>query len=125
MKTRQDNNLTDHIGTVYVENETDLQWSIGSGAICDKNQIRQLRDRSYKSNLYEKQNKLSWPIGPGVDCDENQIRQRRDWSYRCVLCQKQNWDVVTDCISAVYTENEIELLWPIKLVVVYDENQTW
>ena len=40
MKTRQDNNLIDHTGTVYAEIESELSWLIGSGAICDENQTR-------------------------------------------------------------------------------------
>ena len=37
MKTRQDNNVTDHIGVVYVENETKLPCLIGLGTINDEN----------------------------------------------------------------------------------------
>ena len=29
-----------------------------------------------------------------------------------------------DCASAIYAENDIELVWLIKSGVVYDENQT-
>ena len=29
---------------------------------------------------------------------------------------------VTDCISAVYVEYDIELSWPIRSGVIYDEN---
>ena len=29
---------------------------------------------------------------------------------------------VTNCIGVVYVENEIELSWPIRPSVVYDEN---
>ena len=34
---------------------------------------------------------------------------------------KQNNDV-TDCICVVYVDNEIELLWLVKLGAVYDRN---
>ena len=37
MKTRHDNNVTNHIGAVNTENETELSWLIRSGAIYDKN----------------------------------------------------------------------------------------
>ena len=33
--------MSDRIGTVYVENETKLSWSIEPGVVCDENQIRQ------------------------------------------------------------------------------------
>lgn len=40
MKIRQDNNLTDHIGAIYIENNTKLfDWPNELGTICDKNQI--------------------------------------------------------------------------------------
>ena len=35
---------------------------------------------------------------------------------------KQDNDVI-DCIDAIYEENETQLLWPIRLRTVYDENQ--
>ena len=37
MKTKQDNNVTDHIGAIHIENETMLSWSIEPGALCDEN----------------------------------------------------------------------------------------
>ena len=36
MKTRQDNDVTDHIGEVYIENDTELSWTIESGVNCDE-----------------------------------------------------------------------------------------
>ena len=44
MKIRQDNDVTDPTGAVYVENNTELSWLIGLGANYDKNQIGQLCD---------------------------------------------------------------------------------
>ena len=35
MKTRHNNDMTDCIGAVYAENEIDLLWTIGLGAIWD------------------------------------------------------------------------------------------
>ena len=35
MKTRHNNDMTDCIGAVYTENEIDLLWMIGLGAIWD------------------------------------------------------------------------------------------
>ena len=37
MKVKQDNNVTDHIGLVYVETETKLLGPIWLGALCDEN----------------------------------------------------------------------------------------
>ena len=34
-KTKQDNDLTDRKGAVYIENETEHSWLIGLRAICD------------------------------------------------------------------------------------------
>ena len=36
-KTRQDNDMTDCIGTIYVENETELSWPIKLGVVYDEN----------------------------------------------------------------------------------------
>ena len=36
-KTRQDNDLTDHIGPVYIENEIKLLWPIRRGTFYDEN----------------------------------------------------------------------------------------
>ena len=44
MKTKQDNDMTNHISAVYVENDTELSWPIGLGAVCEENQIGQQRD---------------------------------------------------------------------------------
>ena len=37
IKTTQDNNMINHIGVVYIENETEIPCFIGVGAIYDKN----------------------------------------------------------------------------------------
>ena len=39
--TREDNDVTNHIGAVYIENNTELSWSIGSSGIYTENQIGQ------------------------------------------------------------------------------------
>lgn len=53
----------------------------------------------------EIETQLSGPIWPCAACDET----------------KQDNDVI-DHTSVVYVENEIELLWSIKLSVIYDKN---
>ena len=40
MKTKQDNDMTDHIVVVYIENDIELSWPIRFGAICVKDQTR-------------------------------------------------------------------------------------
>ena len=37
MKTRQDNDMTNSIGVVYLKNKTELSWLIRPGIVCDKN----------------------------------------------------------------------------------------
>ena len=37
MNTKEDNDVIDHIGVVYVKNDTKLSWSIKSGGDCDEN----------------------------------------------------------------------------------------
>ena len=44
MKTRQDNDMTNHIDTVYAKNDIELLWPIEPIVDCDKNQIGQLHD---------------------------------------------------------------------------------
>ena len=44
MKTRQDNDVTNGIGVVYVENDNELSWLIRLGANCDEIQIWQKYD---------------------------------------------------------------------------------
>lgn len=51
METKKDNDVFDPISAFYVENETELFWSIESGAVCDENQIGKWHDQSYKSSL--------------------------------------------------------------------------
>ena len=55
-KTKQDKDATDGISAIYAENNTELSWSIELGVDCDKNQIRQLCDWSYRSGLCQKWN---------------------------------------------------------------------
>ena len=37
MKTREDNDVIDHIGVVYIKNDTKLLWPIRLGANYDEN----------------------------------------------------------------------------------------
>ena len=40
-KTRQDNNVTDHIGLLYIKNETQLLWLIRQVIVYDEDEIGQ------------------------------------------------------------------------------------
>ena len=44
MKTRQDNDMTNRIGAVYVKSDTELLWSTESGGVCDENKRGQRHD---------------------------------------------------------------------------------
>ena len=51
-KTRQDNDVIDHIGLVYTEIEIELLGHIWPGVVCDEYQIGQWLDWSYRCDLY-------------------------------------------------------------------------
>ena len=59
MKMRQDNNMTDHEGPLYTENETELLWLIQQEMVYDEDQTIQQCDWSYKYGLRWNQN---WTI---------------------------------------------------------------
>ena len=50
-KTKQDNDVIDHTGVIYVKNDAKLSSSIRSDADCDENQIWQLSDLLYRYDL--------------------------------------------------------------------------
>ena len=54
MKTKQDNDMTDHIGLVYAKIKTELLWAIWPSAIYDENQIGKGCDWSYRCGLRQK-----------------------------------------------------------------------
>ena len=51
MKTKQDNNVIDHIGEFYGKNDTELSWPIGPSAVSDKYKREQWHDRSYSTSM--------------------------------------------------------------------------
>lgn len=73
-KVRHDNDVTECIGTNYVEIDIELSWVIWSSIICDKTiQDNDMTNR--KGVVYAiNDTKLLWPIKPGTICDENQLR---------------------------------------------------
>ena len=52
LKTRQDNDMTDHIGAVYAKNDNELLWHVGLGDNYDEKQTRQLWDETYMFSLH-------------------------------------------------------------------------
>ena len=44
MITREDNDVSNHTGVVYTDNDAKLSWPIRSSVNYDENQIGQLRD---------------------------------------------------------------------------------
>lgn len=82
--------MTDRTGTVYVENEIELSWPIGSGVVYDEKQ-QENNVIDHNGEVYTKNDiEVSWSIWSSVDCDKNKIGQLRDWSYRWGLRWKQN-----------------------------------
>ena len=61
MKTRQDNNITDRIGMVYVETETEMLGNIWPKMISDENQIGQRYDNCTGVVYTWNETKLSQP----------------------------------------------------------------
>ena len=52
MKIGQDNNMTNRISAIYVENNYELSWPMGPSAICDENMTEQQCDQLYKCAVY-------------------------------------------------------------------------
>ena len=77
-KTRQDNDMIDSIGAIYVENEIELSWLIRPGIVYEvtkqNNDVTKHTCVIYAENDIE----LLWSIGLGFVCDENQIGQLHD-----------------------------------------------
>ena len=88
-KTRQDNDMSDHIGVVYVEIKIELPRLIEQDAFYHENEIRQWRDRSYSVIFIEYDIEMSWLIGQCVVYDKDEIGQRRDQSYKTALRWKE------------------------------------
>ena len=110
MKTRQDNNMINHIGAIYHENEIELSWLIGSGAVYEKNQKGQQHDRLHRACLCQKWYSFeqSRPIKLGAFFEENKIGQWHDQSYKCNIWWKR----------------ETKLSWSIESGVVCDKKKT-
>lgn len=106
-KTKQDNDMTDYIGAVYAENDIEPSGPIKPSAIFHDKWIRQRCDRLYKCDLCRKK-KLSY--------HDRQDRVQ----FMTKMTQKND---MTNHPSAVYAENDIELLGLIRPGAVSHENQ--
>lgn len=96
MKSRQDNNVTDHIALVYSKIETELSGLIWLGAVCEENQTGQRYDWSYRFVYTEIEIELSGLTWMGAVYDENYTRQQYDRLYKYGLHQKRYWTFVID-----------------------------
>ena len=89
MKTRHDNDVTDH--TMQSTSKMKLNcWDLYDWvqSVMKTKQYYVVIDHT--GAVYTKnETELSWPIRLSVIRDENQIEQQHDWSYRCDLRQKQ------------------------------------
>ena len=92
-KTRQDNDVIDHIGMTNAEIKIELSRLIKLGAIFNRNKTWLRYDQSYKYGRHRKQN---WVVMTDLD--------------------------MSDHIGLVYAEIKIELSRPIWPSAVYDEN---
>ena len=77
-KTKQDNDVTDCIGLVYSEIETELSRPIWLGVVYDENQIEKWHDWLYKCGIHRKQNLAIVFDQIDVIYDENQTGQQFD-----------------------------------------------
>ena len=141
IKIKLDNNVIACTGVVYTKNDTKLLWPIGSSANCDENQIRQLRDWSYKCGLRWKQTWVVMINQTGYDLWKKpngttmwlimqvlptlklkfNYRDLFYWVWSMIKTRKDN--NVTNCTGMVYTKNEIELYKPIRPIFICEENQ--
>ena len=63
--------MTDHIDTIYIKNDTELSWPIGSSVVCGENQTEQRQDQFVGLVYAEIKIEQSAPIWPTILYDEN------------------------------------------------------
>lgn len=73
-KTKQDN-MTDHIGAVYIKNKIELLWLIRLGVVTNENKQDNGVTKCIGTTYIENNTRLSRLIGSGTDYDDNQIGQ--------------------------------------------------
>lgn len=70
MKTKQNNDVTDRIGFVYVKNDIKLSEPIRSGAICDESKENNNVIDRIGLVYAENHSRMSKPFRPSAVCDE-------------------------------------------------------
>ena len=105
-KTKEDNNVTKRADAVYIKNETKLLWPIEPGPVSNEGQIRQWRDRSYRSGLNQ-----NWNSIVRTYLTEYNLWWKSD--------RTTTWPIVQ--VHSML-KNDIELLWWIGSGVNYNEN---
>lgn len=140
-KTRQDNDLIDHIGLVYVKNDIELSRLIWLTVIYDKNETGQWLDQLYRCRLHKNQNWIvrTYRTRCGMLPKPNKtmtwstiqvrftLKKKLSYHDQLDLVQsmtkiKEDNDVI-DHIGLVYSKTKTKLLSPILLGDVCDENQ--
>lgn len=89
MKTREDNNVIDYTGQVYIEIETKLSRPIWP-RVCDENHTRQQNDRSYRYSLRRKWNWVTVFDWTGCDLWQKPNNTMTWLIYKSGLRQNQN-----------------------------------
>ena len=138
MKMRQDNDVTDLVGPLYAENETELSWLIQYDMVYGGDQTWQRRDWSYMCDLLRNQNLTVMNDQTGCGLLEKKDRTTmwlivEVWSPQNTILTCQDWsDIVwsttkttqdndvIDHIGLLYAK-EIELSWSIWKSTIYDE----
>ena len=140
IKTKQDNNVTDHIGLVHTENDIELSEPIKLGVVYDE--IRQNNDVTnligslrWKGNLtfvlgrtrfslWWKLNRTTmWPIFH-VRSTLKMKMSCCDWWDRVHFFMKNRKDNnMIDRTCVVHAKNDTQLLWPIGLCAICNKNQ--
>ena len=140
-KTKQDNDVIDHIGLVYTKKNIELSRPIWPAVVYEENQTRQWCDQLYMCHLHQNQNltigtyepvhmlpkpekTMTWPIVKVWFTPKKKLsyHDQSDWVQPVMIIRQDN--DVTDCIGLVCSKTESKLLGFIWLGIVYDENQT-
>lgn len=82
MKTSQGNDMTDHIGLVYTENDIKLSGPIQTSAVYEESKKGNVLTDCACIVCTKNETTMLWPIGSSVVYHENQTRQQHDQLYR-------------------------------------------
>lgn len=111
MKTKQNNNMSDRTGVIYV-------------VLNRKRNLVVITNQIECYLLLKLDRTMTWSLVQ-VQCTPKMILNCRDRSNWVPTMMKTKYDTyLTDHIDRVYAKNETELLWSIKPGMICDENQT-